>query len=137
MNEQEFFNLAYSKGYNFDIMNKSILQKIKSVVEYHFDVEDIAEKSRVEPLPTARKIYTKIASEMYRGKVKNVVAVIGKNHASFSTDLKAANGFLEVDKDFIADYHAVKHLLAGDENEPLVKTTNYIKNMNVISPEVC
>lgn len=135
INEQEqFFNLAYSKGYNFDTMSNAILEKIKRVVENYYDLDDLADKGRTVPLPTARKMYIKLASEIYRGKIKNIVALVRKSHSSFSTDLKAANGFLDVDKRFIADYYAIKRELAGDE--PL-ETPEYAKSLNVINPILC
>lgn len=135
MNQEQFFNLAYSKGYNFKTMSDtSILHRIKKVVEVYYDLDDLAEKTRAEPVPTAKKIYIKLADAKYRGKVKNVVELIGKNHASYSTDLKAANGFLEVDKRFIVDYNRICNAL---EHSYDLETPKHVLNLNVIEPEIC
>lgn len=113
----------------------NILERIKNVVENYYNIEDLCEKDRSEPLPTARKMYTKIANEKYRGKVNNVMSLIGKSHSSYSTNLKAANIFLEIDKTFMSDYQIIIDKLEGAEG--LIETTNYIRNFNIIDPIVC
>jgi hypothetical protein len=114
------------------------LDRLKKIVEFHFNVEDLRDKSRVRPLPHARFMFFKIAKENFQyvmmeseyGGMREVPltfellgSYMGVHHATILHGIKTINDIMAYEKGVRESYHVITtgFLEDGEVDELILK----------------